>query len=84
MTERKQRIPAAVCTVCGAYTRDVNSINQQCGHKPDGKRCKGTYGGAQQDSDWEECPTCKATGRTEAGKCERCDGWGWIYARGRR
>lgn len=83
MTGDELPIPAAVCTVCGAYVRDAKFINQRCGNKPSGKQCKGAYGGAQQEKDWEECPSCSATDRTQGGKCSQCAGFGWIFARGR-
>lgn len=82
MTSSKLRTPVAVCAVCGAYTRNDNFINQRCGHTVAGKRCKGAYGDAQQEKDWEECPSCNATGRVQGDKCSQCEGFGWIFVRG--
>lgn len=82
MTEkRKQPQPVAVCTKCGAYSRRVEVINQQCSERPGGKRCKGVWGSALNYNDWAECPTCEATGREAGNRCSQCDGFGWIYVR---
>ena len=78
----KMNVPVAVCTVCHTYSRNVATINCQCGNKFNGKRCKGVWGSALNESDWEECPSCEATGNESNRECEQCEGFGWIYCRG--
>lgn len=80
MTEKREK-PVAVCTRCGAYSRRVEVINQRCSNVYGRKRCKGVWGSALNYNDWEECPTCEATGRESSGRCSQCDGFAWIYVR---
>jgi hypothetical protein len=83
MTE-KLNPPAAVCTKCGKTMRNLSLINEQCGERPGGKRCQGVYGSALNVGDWEECSTCKGTGRERDRQCTHCTGDGWLYVRNRR
>ncbi len=76
-----QNPPVAVCTRCGAVSRVAQAINQRCGAKYGGKRCRGTYQRTQNPDDWEECPTCSATGKVDGRKCDQCTGVGWLYVR---
>ncbi len=77
--------PVAVCTICGDITFDANAINQRCGRQPSGKRCKGVYGSALNDTDWKSCNFCDASGKQASGMtCEYCNGTGWRFARRNR
>ena len=72
--------PVAVCTVCHSYSRNPN-INERCGNKFNGKRCNGVWRSAISKGDWEECPTCKASGKEQQNRCTQCQGFGWLYCR---
>jgi DnaJ-class molecular chaperone len=73
--------PVAVCTRCGDITYDAVRINQRCGRKPGGKRCKGLYRSALNKTDWAKCDLCKGSGRDAGATCEACHGTGWSYVR---
>lgn len=83
MNESKVPKPVAVCTICEEYSNSIGSINQRCGKKTGKKKCKGVMGSAIAPNDWDECPNCHATGRKQSKECDQCDGYGWIYVRGR-
>ena len=80
MIERINR-PVGVCTVCRAYSRDINQINGRCGKENNHKRCQGVMRSALGKEDWTECRACNATGKKSQIRCDYCDGWGWIYSR---
>ena len=62
--------PVAVCTKCGDITYSAERINSQCDRKPDGRRCKGVYGSALNNDDWEKCIACGGFGRMgNSGSC---------------
>lgn len=82
MTDTKRRRPVTVCTVCGAPGYDANLHGKRCGRKIDGKRCSGSTNVAIGEKDWEECPSCGATGYASEKRCDQCSGSGWIYVRG--
>jgi hypothetical protein len=82
MSERPK--PVARCTKCGALSYDATLIDGECGRMVGGKRCAGTNGREMRKTDWKECPACSATGFARAGTCERCDGEGWLFVRGKR
>lgn len=84
MTNEKRQIPATACTKCRTPGRDANLAGNQCGRKIDGNRCTGSVSVAIGARDWQECPSCGATGLVHGDKCDQCDGWGWIYVRGLR
>ena len=73
--------PVAVCTACHFYSRNPNAINERCENKFNGKRCKGVWRSALSNGDWEECPTCKASGKEEHSRCSQFEGFGWLYCR---
>lgn len=81
MTINKKNPPVAVCTDCKEYSNNIALVNERCGKVYNGKRCKGVWGSANNVGDWEECPTCHATGREGSAKCSQCDGYGWLYRR---
>jgi hypothetical protein len=60
MTKKKQ--PFAVCTRCSRFTCDVEDINNSCGNKYGGERCKGVWRSALQEKDWAECSSCSGIG----------------------
>ena len=67
--------PVAVCTRCGTYTTRVETINQQCSERRDTKRCKGVFGSALNNDDWQRCPDCDGNG------CGACQRTGWQFVR---
>jgi len=73
--------PVARCTDCGHASRDLRVINGPCGQRVEGKRCGGVNGSALNTFDWEECPSCHATGREAGARCGQCEGDGWLYVR---
>lgn len=79
--DKKTSKPVAVCKKCGSYYSHTEAINQNCSKTINGNRCKGTNRSALHPDDWEECPTCHATGREKGGLCTQCDGVGWRYVR---
>jgi hypothetical protein len=86
-SESKLRQPVAVCTVCGTVSHTATVINGPCGRMFGGKKCKGIFGSANI-GDWEECPSCAATGWKNGRHCDQCDqcsnSCGWLYVRDRR
>jgi hypothetical protein len=80
-TMNKRRRPVAICTRCGAIY-SVEGINQRCGRTVNGERCGGAISSAlNKDTDWEECPTCGATGDKGRVICAQCSGSGWLFVR---
>lgn len=77
----KKERPLAVCTRCGAYSRNLGQINQRCHVIVNRKRCKGVMHGKQRPDDWMECNSCEATGRMEGATCDLCSGEAWLLAR---
>lgn len=73
--------PVAVCTRCGAITRNVAAINQPCRRVINGRKCKGVFGSALCENDWELCPSCNGTGIEGRSQCSQCEGAGWIFVR---
>ncbi|MGH9549580.1 MAG: hypothetical protein ACRD3W_09400, partial [Terriglobales bacterium] len=53
--------PIAVCTRCHGTYR-VEGIHHICGRIIDRKMCGGGIISAIQEDDWDECPSCKASG----------------------
>lgn len=70
----------AVCSSCGDFAYGPSQINHQCGKKYDGKRCRGIYEAAVHFT-FQECPTCKGTGRGADGQCTQCSGRRMITSR---
>lgn len=70
--------PVAVCTVCGKTTHSAQLINQRCGWRHGGRRCRGVYGSALRPDDWLVCDACNGDG------CHACEHVGWVFVRNRR
>jgi hypothetical protein len=75
--------PCAVCTVCGKYGFVMSVINERCGNRHNGKRCKGVWGSALNVGDWVECESCNGTGSSKGTPCAGCQASGWRFARRR-
>ncbi len=71
-------IPVGRCDQYGEATWDRPAIGQKCS-----RHCTGGMFAATRKGDWRQCDTCLGHGRTNIIRCQRCDGVGWLYARGR-
>jgi hypothetical protein len=81
--EPQQRTPVAVCSKCGAVSHNPTVINRPCGRMFGQKKCKGVFGSALNIGDWQECPSCAATGWKNGRRCDQCrDSCGWLFVRG--
>jgi hypothetical protein len=83
MNIEKRGHPVAVCTRCGRFGYQVQSINERCSAQIDNQRCQGVWAGALNLDDWKECDDCAATGRRDGFDCSNCNGSGWHYLRPR-
>lgn len=77
----KKTHPVSRCTVCEKTSTSIGTANTKCYEKFGNKTCKGTMKSSVSIGDWEECPLCSATGRTDSGSCVRCNGAGHLYVR---
>ncbi len=78
---KKKSPPVAVCTNCHEYSYDITRVNMRCYKKYNGKRCSGIFGSVIGGSDWEECESCHATGKSNGDACDHCGGYGWLLMR---
>ena len=80
----KLRMPCTSCTYCRVVGYDISRSNTACRRVLDrkGKKCKGSISSAINIGDWEECPSCDATGTSGGETCTQCSGAGWIFVRG--
>jgi hypothetical protein len=76
MPRFKKEKPLAVCTVCGAYTRDIAYVNSRCNKVVTGRRCWGIFRPALGQA-WTECLECKGYGILGSLPCRECNGFGW-------
>jgi DnaJ-class molecular chaperone len=76
----KKDRPIAFCTGCHEYSHNARVINEPHRRTKYGAKCKGVFSSALNNNDWITCPSCEGTGNKE-GKCEHCDGWGWLLNR---
>lgn len=81
MLATKKMHPVGVCKKCHGITYRTEAIDQRCGRSPQGKRCRGVFKNATNDSDWKECTACKGSGKYEARLCPFCSGIGWNFVR---
>jgi hypothetical protein len=79
----KLPLPSTFCTHCRVVGYDVARSNTPCRKRLDrkGTKCKGVHSSAINTTDWEECPGCRATGRSNNEACMQCSGAGWLFAR---
>lgn len=82
--EMTMQKPVAVCTVCGSFSFSPQLINQRCSERPDGKnRCKGVWGSALNEGDWQVCHDCGSSRNKGSSRCRPCQGSGWLFVRNR-
>lgn len=84
MDNQKLQRPLAVCSQCGM--RFIGQPHFNATHYCDGAfrklgKRRGVILSRLQDSDWMECPSCKATGFISGKACTQCDHSGWLECR---
>jgi hypothetical protein len=73
----KRKAPQLICTKCRAFGSHMDLP----GHRHPATRSGQHCGGSWQRVDVTRiaaCSNCGATGRGEDGRCESCDGHGWV------
>jgi hypothetical protein len=76
----KKPKPAGVCNVCQGPSNRHEALNHRCDHVLNGRRCSGTIKSAV-NALWDECESCRATGKVGMRACGECAGFGWkLYA----
>ena len=76
----KKAKPRGVCTVCRAPDDRHEALNHRCARALNGRRCAGTVQSAVHAL-WDECESCRATGKLGTRACAECAGFGWkLYA----
>jgi hypothetical protein len=76
----KKPKPSGVCNVCQAAYNRHEALNHRCEKVGGGKRCSGVVKSAVNTL-WDECESCRATGKLGVLPCRDCAGFGWkIYA----
>jgi hypothetical protein len=79
-----KEMPCAFCAKCRAAYTSVSQLKCTRPGATRSKRCNGAITLALSGTDWEECPSCYATGRELGEECGHCGGTGWLFARKRR
>ncbi|HEY1423525.1 MAG TPA: hypothetical protein VGF20_08740 [Candidatus Acidoferrum sp.] len=77
----KREQPVTCCTECGGAGYNIRVANGRCCRTIAGQRCNGNNASALNSSDWEECPTCLATGYYRNKECPQCRGAGYLFVR---
>lgn len=80
---RQEHPPSVVCSVCHHFSNDLGLVNERCGQRHGGVRCRGANGSALNETDWQVCEICRGDGDA-GGECPTCQGTGWQYIRDRR
>jgi len=76
VARRKKPKPLGVCNVCGAFTDQIEQVNQRCTAVVYGRRCAGQFR-SELSHVWAECEVCGATGVVGTQRCDNCAGFGW-------
>jgi DnaJ-class molecular chaperone len=76
MRQVKKPKPAGACTVCRAPTALHESLNSRCSSMVGGRRCAGVYM-SNLSYIWDECESCRGTGKVGTRVCAECSGFGW-------
>jgi hypothetical protein len=77
----KREQPVTCCTDCGGVGYNIRVANGRCCRTVAGRRCNGTNASALNNSDWEECSYCLATGYYRNKECPQCRGAGFLFIR---
>jgi hypothetical protein len=78
MSLAKQPKPRGICSVCQACNNRHEALNHRCDRELNGRRCSGTIKSAVHAL-WDECESCRATGRVGTRACTECAGFGWKH-----
>lgn len=80
MDMTKKHKPTGVCSVCSAPNSRHEALNHRCSQVVGGRRCAGVVKSAVNTL-WDECESCRATGKLGVLSCRECAGFGWrLYA----
>jgi hypothetical protein len=80
MNLSKKDKPTGVCTVCQSANSRREALNHRCDKVVTGRRCAGVVKSAVNTL-WDECESCRATGKVGLLPCRECAGFGWrLYA----
>lgn len=80
MNLSKKPKPSGACGACQAAYDKREALNHRCDKVVSGRRCAGIVKSAVHTL-WDECESCRATGKLGVLPCRECDGFGWrIYA----
>ena len=72
--------PTGVCSVCNVPNNRHEALNHRCDQLVSGRRCAGIVKSAVNTL-WDECESCRATGKVGVLPCRECAGFGWkLYA----
>jgi hypothetical protein len=74
----KKAKPSGVCSVCQALSIRHEALNHRCDKMVNSRRCSGTVKSAV-NSLWDECESCRATGKVGIRACSECAGFGWRF-----
>jgi hypothetical protein len=76
----KKPKPSGVCSVCQASSSRREALNHRCDRVVNGRRCAGTMASSVHAL-WDECESCRATGKVGTLACSACAAFGWkLYA----
>jgi len=80
MDPSKKPKPSGVCSVCQAAYNRHEALNHRCEKIVSSRRCSGIVKSAVTTL-WDECESCRASGKLGVLPCRECAGFGWkIYA----
>jgi hypothetical protein len=80
MEPSKKDKPTGACSVCQAPDNRRETLNHRCDKVVTGRRCAGVVRSAR-NALWDECESCRATGKVGVLPCRECGGFGWkLYA----
>lgn len=72
----KKPKPHGVCSMCQMPNSRREALNHRCNEVVNARRCSGIVKSAV-NSLWDECETCRATGKLRVTPCRECAGFGW-------
>jgi DnaJ-class molecular chaperone len=80
MQPSKMPKPTGACSVCQAANSRREALNHRCDQVVGGRRCAGVVKSAVNTL-WDECESCRGTGKASVLACRECGGFGWrLYA----
>ena len=76
MEPSRKAKPTGVCSVCNIPNSRHEALNHRCDQVVSGRRCSGIVKSAVNTL-WDECESCRATGKYGVLPCRECAGFGW-------